>query len=126
MIAADQQRRMIPRSLAMIFTEVTNAGLASMVTDPGLSAETRAAARWELDYRDAFYVLVDFDPQGNIRQVILENDRDAAREMELRDQEAADMHRQAIAARSRLAQIAIEALRASCLPPPVLSESVNP
>lgn len=68
-VGADRRRRDIPLHVIAIFEDTTDAGLQSMIEDPMIDATFRVYARYELEYRDAFSTVVDFDPvTGNIRR----------------------------------------------------------
>lgn len=74
LIAAESQRRRIPEYWQVIFTEMTNAELASMANDPKLEPvsvkdrngnpvmrSAKAYALWELEYREAANIDVYYD-----------------------------------------------------------------
>lgn len=68
-VGADRRRREIPTHAQVIFEDTTDAGLQSMIEDGRLDASFRVYARYELEHRDAFGIVVDLDPAtGNIRR----------------------------------------------------------
>ena len=62
MVAAEHQRQRIPALWLMEFEDWTNASLAGLSADPVVGREIKAWAGWELEYREAFNVVVDYDP----------------------------------------------------------------
>lgn len=66
-IAADNQRKLIPREWLIVFNEWTNESLKSLAADVTAQSDQRAYAGWELDYREAFGIHVD-DPPPPINQ----------------------------------------------------------
>lgn len=89
-IAAEQTRRQIPTHWQIEFHDWTNSALASASSDARGRPANRAYAQWELDYREAFGVLVDYDPAGILRRRTLTTDAEwTAADQELTLEEAA-------------------------------------
>lgn len=67
-VGADRNHQQIPFPILAIFEDTTDAAIQSMVDDPALDVTFRMYARYELAYRTAYGILVDFDPKTwNIR-----------------------------------------------------------
>ena len=62
MVAASQQRQMIPPDWILAFSDWTNESLLSLSKDAAVSSRPRAFAGWEFDYRVAFDILVEDPP----------------------------------------------------------------
>lgn len=78
LIGADRHRREIPTHAIAVFEDTTNAGLASMLDDRMIDATFRTWARYELEWREANAVFVDFDPvTWETRRRIFETDQQA-------------------------------------------------
>ena len=56
-IAAEQQRRHIPKDCLINFDALTNDELAWLSKDEFSGTETRTFAGWELEYREAFNIV---------------------------------------------------------------------
>lgn len=65
LIAAESQRRRIPERWMVAFTEVTNGELAGMTRDEKLRPEVKAYAIWELEYREAAGIALEYDTETN-------------------------------------------------------------
>lgn len=61
MVAAEQQRRVIPLWAQVLFEDTTDEGLVGVTQDPRLSSELRMFARLEVEYRRATGVVVTHD-----------------------------------------------------------------
>ena len=69
MIAAEHQRQRIPAQWLIEFEDWTDDSLASLASDPKVSnREVKAWAGWELEYREAFGIVVDYGPDWNVRR----------------------------------------------------------
>ena len=71
--AAREQRGQIPVVWQVEFETWGNQALASLCSDAAVNnQQIQAYARWELNFRETFGILVDYGPDGNLRR--LEND----------------------------------------------------
>ena len=69
-IAASQQRQAVPKEWQLVFADWANSTLQSLTGDLAVGPSIRAYARWELDYRKAFGLLMCLDPEtGGIVRV---------------------------------------------------------
>lgn len=73
--AAREQRTHIPTQWQIEFNDWSSLALASFANDASVNnPEVKAFAQWELNFRNAFGIEVDFGPDGYIRR--LETDAD--------------------------------------------------
>jgi hypothetical protein len=68
LIAADQQRQLIPDLWRIEFNGWTNEALLSLAADPVVADATRAYAEFEIEYRAAAGVFVDDSESGTARR----------------------------------------------------------
>lgn len=61
-VSTSQNRNRIPSEWALEFYDWSDDALASMADDPAVATDKRAWARYELDYRRAFGIVVDYHP----------------------------------------------------------------
>lgn len=90
----------------LLFESTTNDGLQSMSIDDRLSDELRAFAGWELEYREAMGVFVDFDPAGHIRRAEWHNEAEARALVERGKREASELRQQVQGWRHRMREAA--------------------
>lgn len=64
MIAAERQRERIPTAYLLSFEDLTSDELAFMAQNHD-DGSTRAYAGWELEYREAFSIEVEWESQEN-------------------------------------------------------------
>ena len=64
-VATSQQRQMIPRPWLLEFDDWYNSGLASLRDDLLAPRNVRAYAGWELEYRAAFNIAVEYQ-EGDV------------------------------------------------------------
>jgi len=77
-IAASQQRAQIPREWQLEFAEWANDSLQSLSVDPVAHTNVRTYARWELEHRRAFEVLIEMHPETGVAiRLVSDADLDA-------------------------------------------------
>ena len=74
-IAASRQRERVPKEWQRGFEDWANETLSSLAKDTGADTDSRNYARWELEYRKAFGLLLVLHPE-NGAAVWVETDMD--------------------------------------------------
>ena len=64
-VALNQQRQLIPGQWLIEFDAWTNDALDSLARDGKVTGKAKTYAGWELEYREAFGIFVDYDPDDN-------------------------------------------------------------
>ena len=70
-MAKNQQRNLIPREWLIEFDTWTNDALDSLANDSLVTGKAKTYAGWELEYREAFSMFVDYDKKGELRRELM-------------------------------------------------------